>query len=69
MTITRERYLDETSQYHLTISLVTRTGIMHSLLSNIPEEERTSISDILVRALNEIEERLRPHVKGVTATN
>jgi hypothetical protein len=42
---------------------------MHSLLSNIPEEERTSISDILVRALNEIEERLRPHVKGVTATN
>lgn len=62
MIIARERYLDETSNFHLTLSLVTRTGVMHSLLSNVPEEERATISEILVRALNEIEQRLKAHL-------
>ncbi len=62
MIIARERYLDETSNFHLTLSLVTRTGVMHSLLSNVPEEERAAISEILVRALNEIEQRLKAHL-------
>jgi hypothetical protein len=60
MIIDRERYLDETSNLHLTISLVTRTGVMHSLLSNIPEAERAAIGKILVDALNAIERRLEP---------
>jgi hypothetical protein len=68
MIISRDRYLDETSRYHLTISLATRTGIMHSLLSNIPDEERASIGEILVQALNEIEERIRPHVAATVFT-
>ncbi|MBI2220779.1 MAG: hypothetical protein HYU53_06185 [Acidobacteria bacterium] len=62
MIIARERYLDETSNFHLTLSLVTRTGVMHSLLSNVPDEERAAISEILVRALNEIEQRLKAHL-------
>ena len=60
MIIDRERYLDETSNLHLTISLVTRTGVMHSLLSNIPDAERAAIGNILVDALNAIERRLEP---------
>ena len=62
MVIDRERYLDDTSRYHLTASLTTRTGVMHSLLTNVPDEERQAIGDVLVRALDEIEERLKPHV-------
>jgi hypothetical protein len=62
MIIARERYLDESSNLHLTLSLTTRTGVMHSLLSNVPEAERSAISDTLVRALNEIEQRLKPYL-------
>jgi hypothetical protein len=62
MIIARERYLDESSNLHLTLSLATRTGVMHSLLSNVPEAERSAISDTLVRALNEIEQRLKPYL-------
>lgn len=62
MIIARDRYLDDSSQYHLTISLATRTGVMHSLLSNMPEQDQQDISDILVHALDEIERRLKPAV-------
>jgi hypothetical protein len=62
MIIARERYLDDTSEYHITISLATRTGPMHSLLSNVPEAEREAINEILVRAANEIEGKLKPFV-------
>jgi hypothetical protein len=64
MIIARDRYLDDTKLYHLTLSLLTRSGAMHSLLSNVPEADREAISDILVRALNEIEQRLKPSVKS-----
>lgn len=63
MIIARERYLDDTSDLHVTLSLITRTGIMHSLLSNVPETDREAIGDTLVNALNEIQKRLAPHVK------
>lgn len=62
MIIARERYLDDTSQHHLTLSLATRSGAMHSLLSNVPESEREAIAEILAKALNEIEGRLKPHL-------
>jgi hypothetical protein len=61
MMIARERYLDETSQLHVTLSLATRTGVMHSLLSNAPESAREAVSDILVEALDRIEQQLKPH--------
>lgn len=66
MIIARERYLDDTSQLHLTLSLATRSGVMHSLLSNVPESEREAIAQILANALNEIEARLKPHVAAVS---
>jgi hypothetical protein len=62
MIIARERYLDETSDLHVTVSLATRTGVMHSLLSNVPSAARDAISDILVDALNRIEQELTPHL-------
>ena len=64
MIIARERYLDDTRQFHLTIKLETRTGAMHSLLSNVPSEERDTIVAILVRAMDEIAERLRGQGSG-----
>ncbi len=61
MIIARDRYLDDASDLHVTLSLSTRTGVMHSLLSNVPEADREAIGDILLRALNEIQKRLAPH--------
>lgn len=62
MIIARERYLDDTSDLHVTLSLTTRTGVMHSLLSNVPESVRETVSDILVQALDRVQEQLTPHL-------
>ena len=62
MLVSRERYLDDSSDLHLTITLATRTGIMHSLLSNVPDSAREAVSEILVEALDRVEEVLKPHV-------
>ena len=59
MIIGRERYLDDTRRFHLTVKLETRTSAMHSLLSNVPAEEREAIAAILVRAMDDIAARLR----------
>ncbi len=67
MIIARERYLDDTPDLHLALSLCTRTGVMHSLLSNVPEAAREAVSDVLVDALNRIEQQLKPHVVRPTA--
>lgn len=61
MIIARERYLDDTTDLQVTLSLVTRTGVMHSLLSNAPESAREAVSDILVEALDRIEQQLKPY--------
>lgn len=60
MVIARERYLDETSRYHLTLSLSTRTGELHSLVSALPAEAVERISGALVRALDEVQATLAP---------
>lgn len=62
MIISRERYLDDTSDLHVTLSLATRTGGMHSALSNLPDAAREAIGDILVDALNRIQGQLKPHL-------
>lgn len=62
MIVAHERYLDDTSDLHVTLSLVTRTGLMHSLLSNVPDAAREAVSDILVEALDRVQEQLNPHL-------
>jgi hypothetical protein len=65
MVISRERYLDDTRRFPLELALVTRSGVLHSILSNMPREEHDAIGRILVEALDRIEARLRPAVASV----
>ena len=67
MVISKDGYLDDTRRFHLELALTTRHTAMHSLLSNIPAAEREAVSDVLVRALQDITERLRPHLPSVPA--
>lgn len=62
MEIARERFLDETRAYHLSIGVRSRTTEAHSLLSALTAEEREQVSNAIVHALNEIEKIVRPHM-------
>jgi len=62
MEIARERFLDESRAYHLTIGIRSRTTEAHSLLSALTAEERERVSNAIVQALNEIEKIVRPHM-------
>ena len=62
MEIARERFLDESRAYHLTIGVRSRTTEAHSLLSALTAEERERVSNAIVQALNEIETIVRPHL-------
>ena len=62
MEIARERFLDESRAYHLTIGVRSRTTEAHSLLSGLTAEERERVSNAIVQALNEIEKIVRPHM-------
>ena len=62
MEIARERFLDESRAYHLTIGVRSRTTAAHSLLSALTAEERERVSNAIVQALNEIEKIVRPHM-------
>jgi hypothetical protein len=64
MVIARERYLDDSSRFHLTLELTTRTGDMHSLLTGAGAETHARLGEILVRALTDIASVLAPHVSG-----
>lgn len=54
MEIARERFLDDSRRYHLTLSLRSRTTEMHSRMTAMSEEERDAVSAALARALDEI---------------
>jgi len=54
MEIARERFLDLSRQYHVTLSLRSRTTEMHSVLSALSSEEREAVGTALARALDEI---------------
>ena len=54
MEIARERFLDPSRLYHVTLSLRSRTTEMHSVLSALSSEERDAVSAALARALDEI---------------
>lgn len=54
MEIARERFLDQTRDYHLTLTLRSRTTEMHSVLTALSGEQRDAVSAALARALDEI---------------
>lgn len=62
MEIARERFLDESRNYHLTIGLRSRTTEAHSLLTSLTPEEREQVSLAMVRALDQIEQIVKAHV-------
>ena len=59
MEIARERFLDDSRTYHLTVGIRSRTTAAHSLLSGLTDEERDQVSAAIVRALDEVERILR----------
>jgi hypothetical protein len=68
MEIARERFLDPSRDYHLTLALRSRTTPMHSALTALTPQEREQVAAALSKALNEIAEVVRPHVPGQAAT-
>jgi len=62
MDISRERFLDESRSYHLTIGLRSRTTEAHSLLTSLTAEEREQVSAAIVKAMDQIEQIVRPHL-------
>ena len=64
MEIARERFLDPTRDYHLTLALRSRTTPMHSALTALTEDERAQVARTLARALDEIAAVVGPHLTG-----
>ena len=62
MEIARERFLDDSRNYHLTIGLRSRTTEAHSLLTSLSPDEREQVSLAMVRALDEIAQIVKAHV-------
>ncbi|MFM8536097.1 MAG: hypothetical protein ACKOEC_21385 [Acidimicrobiia bacterium] len=62
MEISRERFLDDSRSYHLTIGIRSRTTAAHSLLSALSAEEREQVSTAIVKAMDQIEKIVRSHV-------
>lgn len=60
MRITRERYLDDTNRWGVTLELVSRTPEMHSALDALSPGEREAIGDVLVDALSKIGRIVEP---------
>ena len=61
MEIARERFLDDSRTYHLTIGIRSRTTAAHSLLSALTPEEREQVSLAMVQALDQIEQIVKAH--------
>ncbi len=62
MEIARERFLDPSRDYHLTLSLRSRTSPMHSALTALTPEQRDRVAHALATALDEIEATVKPHL-------
>ena len=63
MEISRERFLDDSRDVHMTIGIRSRTTQAHSLLSALSPEEREQVSLAIVSAMDQIEKIVRPHLK------
>lgn len=62
MEISRERFLDDSRDVHMTIGIRSRTTQAHSLLTALTAEEREQVSGAIVKAMDEIEKIVRPHL-------
>ena len=62
MEIARERFLDDSRLYHLTIGIRSRTTAAHSLLSALSPEEREQVNAAIVNAMDQIEKIIQPHL-------
>jgi hypothetical protein len=62
MEIARERFLDDSRTFHLTIGIRSRTTEAHSLLSSLSPEEREQVGAAIVTAMDQIEKIIRPHL-------
>ena len=62
MDLARERFLDTSRDYHLTLVLRSRTTPMHSVLTALTPDEKARVADILSTAFSEIEAVVRPHL-------
>lgn len=61
MEIARERFLDDTRRYHVTLSLRSRTTEAHSALTALTREEREAVAQVIARALDDIGTIVAPH--------
>lgn len=59
MEISRERFLDDSRTYHLTIGLRSRTTAAHSLLTALTADEREQVNAAIVNAMDQIEQIVR----------
>jgi len=55
MEIALERYLDDTSERHLTLALRSRTNEAHSALTALDAGERAAVTAALAHALDEVQ--------------
>ena len=62
MEIARERFLDDSRTYHLTIGVRSRSTEAHSLLTSLTPDEREQVSLAIVTAMDEIERVLHRHL-------
>ena len=62
MEIARERFLDDSRTYHLTIGVRSRTTEAHSLLTALTPDEREEVSTAIVKAMDQIERIVRTHL-------
>jgi hypothetical protein len=62
MEISRERFLDDSRTYHLTIGIRSRTTAAHSLLSALSPEQKEQVGAAIVTAMDQIEKIVRPHL-------
>ena len=67
MEIARERFLDDTRTYHLTIGIRSRTTEAHSLLTSLSPDEREKVNAALIRALDEVDAIVRTHLGAATS--
>ena len=60
MKIARERYLDDSTRWFLSLDLWTRTAEMHSTLDALSPEQRQAIGEVIVQALDRIASIVEP---------
>jgi len=60
MRIARERYLDDSSRWFLSLELWSRTAEMHSTLDGLAPEQRQAIGEVIVDALDRIARIIEP---------